>query len=80
MFCRSKLQTAIVISTCKAEYSVLSVSMREVISLIQTLKKLSQSHNICGTPPAAAESKEPLSRTKHVAIKCHHFRNLEEKK
>ena len=86
----SKLQTEIALSTCEAEYIALSTAMREVIPLIQLLKDLEVACNVITTPPtvtckvfednqsciAVAESKKPPTRTKHIAIKYHHFRNL----
>ena len=86
----SKLQTEIALSTCEAEYIALSTAMREVIPLIQLLKDLEVACNVITTPPtvtckvfednqsciAVAESKKPPTRTKHIAIKYHHFRDL----
>ena len=68
--------------------------MREVIPLIQLLKDLKVACDVITTPPiiickvfednqsciAVAESKKPPARTKHIAIKYHHFRNLVDNK
>ena len=94
IFWRSKLQTEIALSTCEAEYIALSTAMREVIPLIQLLKDLKVACDVITTPPiitckvfednqsciAVAESKKPPARTKHIAIKYHHFRNLVDNK
>ena len=64
--------------------------MREVIPLTQLLGDLKFSCDVITTPPivtckifednqscvAVVESKKPHARTKHIAIKCHHFRGL----
>jgi len=90
IFWRSKLQTEIALSTCEAEYIALSSAMREVILLIQLLEDLKVACDVITTPPevsckvfednqsciAVAESKKPPARTKHIAIKYHHFRSL----
>ena len=92
VFWRSKLQTEIALSTCEAEYIALSAAMREVIPLIQLLEDLKVACDIITSPPivtcrvfednqsciAVAESKKPPTRTKHIAIKYHHFRSLVE--
>ena len=68
--------------------------MREVIPLAQLLEDLKVACNVINTPPkvyynvfednqsciAVAESKKPPARTKHIAIKYHHFRSLVNKK
>ena len=92
VFWHSKLQTEIALSTCEAEYIALSAAMREVIPLIQLLEDLKVTCDIITSPPivtckvfednqsciAVAESKKPPTRTKHIAIKYHHFRSLVE--
>ena len=94
IFWRSKLQTEIALSTCEAEYIALSTAMREVIPLMQLLKDLKVNCGVIDTPPqvycevfednqsciAVAELKKPPARTKHIAIKHHHFRNLVDNK
>ena len=68
--------------------------MREVIPLTQLLKNLKINCNAVNTLPevhcevfkdnqscvAVAEQKKPPARTKHIAIKFHHFRSLVDKK
>ena len=90
MFWRSKLHTVIALSACEAEHIVLSTAMREVVPLIQLLKDLQVACDVITTLPivtwkvfednqstiAVAESKKPPTRTKHIAIKYHHFQNL----
>ena len=80
-------------STCEAEYIALSMVMCEVILLIDLLKDLSVACDIITTPPlviykvfednqsciVVAESKQPLVRTKHIAIKYYHFCSLVDK-
>ena len=87
---RSKLQTKIILSTCKAEYIALSTTMREVILLIQLLEDLKVACDAITTPPKVsckvfednqscitiAESKMPFTHTKYIMIKCHHFYGL----
>ena len=51
IFWRSKLQTEIALSTCKAEYIALSAVMREVIPLIQLLKDLKVNCDVVNIPP-----------------------------
>ena len=89
IFWRSKLQTEIALSTCEAEY-IESTTMREFISLIELLKDLHVACDVITTPPivtckvfeenqstiVVAGSEKPLARTKHIAIKNHHFQNL----
>ena len=93
IFWRSKLQAEIALSTCEAECVALSSAMREVIPLTQLLEDLKVACDVITTPPevscrvfednqsciAVAESKKPPARTKHIAIKYHHFRNLVDK-
>lgn len=81
-------------SACEAEHVALSTATREVIPIIQLLKDLSVACDIMSMPPkvycrvfednqsciAVAELKKPPTRTKHIAIKYHHFRNLVHKK
>ena len=84
----SKLQTEIALSTTEAEYIALSQSMREVIpfmTLLQEINKIfpintkkAQFHckvfednNSC---ISLATSEKFSPRTKHIALKYHHFR------
>ena len=84
----SRLQTEITLSTTEAEYVALSTAMREVISsmyLIQELNGILDIHN--PTPEvfcdifednesciSMATTRKFSPRTKHIAIKYHHFR------
>eukprot|EP00978_Attheya_sp_CCMP212_P014686 scaffold37545_cov64-Attheya_sp.AAC.1 len=86
----SKLQTEIALSTTEAEYIALSQAMREVIPFMNLLKELSVIFDIYLPEPevhckvfednnsciAVAESTKFSPRTKHIAIKYHHFRSF----
>lgn len=85
----SKLQTEIALSTVEAEYIALSTSLRELIpmrTLLLELKEILQipeaqlqthctvfEDNIGAEELARTEKYRP--RTKHIAIKYHHFRD-----
>ena len=86
----SKLQTEIALSTTESEYIALSQSMRDVIPLMNLLKefekvipiekikpevkcKVFEDNTSCITV-AKAPSMTP--RTKHIALKYHHFRSF----
>ena len=85
----SKLQTEIALSTTEAEYIALSQSLREVIPLIQLLKEINEVFPIhLPTPKIRCKvyednnscislaTKQKFSpRTKHIALKYHHFRS-----
>jgi hypothetical protein len=84
----SKLQSEISLSTVEAEYIALSQSMRDVIPLIDLIRETDQVYGKTTEKPelkctlfednngalnlAAAPRYRP--RTKHIAIKYHHFR------
>ena len=86
----SKLQSEIVLSTTEAEYVALSQSMRDVTPLIQLLDELRITIPTSSATPkvictifednhACIEiSKSPRMRprTKHIALKYHHFRSF----
>ena len=89
LFC-SKLQTEIAISTTESEYIALSQATREVLPLINLLKEINavfplnlrehkfhynefEDNNSC-IPLATAQKFSP--RTKHIALKYHHFRSF----
>ena len=88
ILCVSKMQTEIALSTMEAEYIALSQSMRDLIPLKGILNELSGLLNVkSGTPithssvfednnGALELAREPKyrPRTKHIAIKYHHFR------
>ena len=84
----SKLQTEVALSTTEAEYIALSQALRDVIPLIQLLKEVNnifpinmpqtevhckvwEDNNGCIT---LAQEQKFSPRTKHIAIKYHHFR------
>ena len=86
----SKLQTEIALSTAEAEYIALSQAMREVLPLMELLKevdlvfklhlpkpkihcKVFEDNNSC---IAMAEAVKFSPRTKHIALKYHHFRRF----
>ena len=85
----SKLQTEIALSTAEAEYIALSHALREAIPIQNLTKELNcvvplhlPDPDFCLTVHednlstiAMAESIKFTPRTKHIAIKYHHFRN-----
>jgi Reverse transcriptase (RNA-dependent DNA polymerase) len=86
----SKLQTEIALSTTEAEYIALSQSLRDVIPMRRLLKEASEGLSLTVKPTAKmystvfednngalsiAQSPRMSPRTKHIAIKYHHFRN-----
>jgi hypothetical protein len=84
----SKLQTEIALSTTEAEYIALSQAMREVIPLMELLKEVNNVFPIDLPKPkvhckvwednngciSLANNEKFSPRTKHIAIKYHHFR------
>lgn len=84
----SKLQTEITLSTTEAEYVALSQAMREVIPLMNLMKELEGVLKMNASKPdffcqvfednrstiSVATSKKFTPRTKHIALKYHHFR------
>ena len=84
----SKLQTEIALSTVEAEYLALSQALREVIPLIQLLKEINEIFPVTLDTPkvhckvwednegckSLATNGKFSPRTKHIAIKYHHFR------
>ena len=90
----SKLQTEIALSTTEAEYIELSQDMRDVIPFMYLLKEISCIFDIHLPKPevycrvfednqsciAVEESPKFTPRTKHIAIKFHHFRSFVQKK
>jgi len=85
----SKLQTEIALSTAEAEYIALSHALREAIPIQNLTKEINcvfplyiPQTNFCLTVHedncstiAMAESLKFTPRTKHIAIKYHHFRS-----
>ena len=84
----SKLQTEISLSTTEAEYIALSQSLRDVLPLIELIKEVNDVLKIEGQPPKVyckvfednngalelAKAPKMRPRTKHIALKYHHFR------
>ena len=84
----SKLQTEIALSTTEAEYIALSQSLREVIPVIELMKEVNEIFPIHIPTPEIhckvwednngalilAKGQKFSPRTKHIAIKYHHFR------
>ncbi len=84
----SKLQTEIALSTAEAEYIALSTALREVLPTITLLKEVTQFMNILVETPlihckvyednnaciSMAHGTKFSPRTKHIALKYHHFR------
>ena len=85
---KSKLQTEIALSTAESEYIALSQAMREVIPLMNLLVEISCVFDVHMPKPqvhckvfednrsciAIAEANKFSPRTKHIALKYHHFR------
>ena len=85
----SKLQTEIALSTAEAEYIALSQALREVIPMIEMMKELHRSFPLEITIPnfnctvhednqsciSMANRQKFSPRTKHIALKYHHFRS-----
>lgn len=86
----SKLQTEISLSTTEAEYIALSQSLRDVIPLIGLLKELQEILEFTSTVPTVhctvfednkgcidlVNAPRMRPRTKHIALKYHHFRSF----
>jgi hypothetical protein len=84
----SKLQTEIALSTTESEYIALSQAMREVIPFMNLMMEVGDVFPLNNTKPKlhckvfednnscirVAESPKFTPRTKHIAIKYHHFR------
>ena len=84
----SKLQTEIALSTAEAEYIALSQAMRQVIPLMNLIAEVGCIFEIYMPKPqihckvfednrsaiTIAESSKFTPRTKHIALKYHHFR------
>ena len=85
----SKLQTEVALSTTEAEYIALSQSMRDLIPMRRLLQEAGEGLNLSFAKPAIlhstvfednngalslALSPKMTPRTKHIAVKYHHFR------
>ena len=85
----SKLQTKIALSTTEAEYIALSQAMRDGFPLITIIEEVSEVLQIKKEKPKIyctvfednngalelAETPRLRPRTKHISLKCHHFRD-----
>ena len=86
----SKLQTEIALSTAEAEYITLSQALREVVPLTSLMEEINTTFPILlGAPEfiftvhednqscIKMEQADKFSpRTKHIALKYHHFRSF----
>ena len=86
----SKLQTEIALSTTESEYIAFSQALRDVIPLIELLRELSASVQFEQNTPIIhctvhednkgcidlVEIPKMRPRTKHIALKYHHFRTF----
>jgi len=89
VYWRSKLQSEIALSTTEAEYIALSMAMQEVLPFLNLISKIGQFLPINDEPKffctvwednrsciKVAESPKFTPRTKHIALKYHHFRQF----
>ena len=86
----SKLQTEIALSTTESEYIALSQALRDVIPLIRLLLELQSAVIFSDKPPVIhctvfednkgcidlVTAPKMRPRTKHIALKYHHFRSF----
>ena len=86
----SKLQTEIALSTTESEYIALSSAMREVIPFLNLMQETDNLFGLQSVKPIfrctvwednestikVAKSPKFTPRTKHIAIKYHHFRRF----
>ena len=84
----SRLQSEIALSTCESECIALSTALRDVMPLMGLLEEVSKAFNITMNKPIMhckvfednngalelAKAPKIRPRTKHIAIKHHHFR------
>lgn len=85
----SKLQTEVALSTTESEYIALSQAMRDVIPMIDLLKEIDEIFPVYMPTPEVhckvwednngclvlANEGKFSPRTKHIAVKYHHFRD-----
>ena len=90
IYWRSKLQTEIALSTTEAEYIALSQAMRDVLPFLNLMEEINQVLPLQHNHPKffckvwednrscikVAESPKFTPRTKHIALKYHHFRQF----
>ena len=84
----SRMQTEIALSTAEAEYIACSTAMRDVLSTMQIMEEIDKIFPLVKMKPkvhckvyednesciAMAKNRKFSPRTKHIAIKYHHFR------
>ena len=89
MMWASRMQTEIALSTAEAEYIACSTALRDVLSLMQLLREINKIFPVKQPKPeihckvyednesciAMAKKRKFSPRTKHIAIKYHHFRS-----
>ncbi len=88
VYWQSKLQTEIALSTAEAEYIAMSQALRETIPLATLMREMNEKFPLYLPQPrfiikvrednqllciAMAENLKFTPRTKHIAIKYHHF-------
>ena len=92
IFFASKLQTEIALSTAEAEYIALSTALRQVIPLMIQMEEINDVFPLYINKPdfyckvwednqsciAMANAQKFSPRTKHIALKYHHFRSFAE--
>ena len=90
----SRLQGEITLSTTEAEYVALSTAARELLPMRELLTEVTQHFNIVPDAPTIhctlfednvgaetlAKAPKMNARTKHIALKYHHFRSAVRKK
>ena len=88
MLWASRMQTEIALSTAESEYIACSTALNDVISLMHLLKEIDMIFPVRQQKPeihcnvygdnesciAMAKNRQFSPRTKHIAIKYHHFR------
>ncbi|KAL7523409.1 hypothetical protein ACHAXR_000164, partial [Thalassiosira sp. AJA248-18] len=90
IYWRSKLQSEITLSMTESEYIALSMAMREVLPFLNLMSKIQKFLLMHKSKPKffctvwgdnrsyikVAESPKFTTRTKHIALKYHHFRQF----
>ena len=84
----SKMESEIALSTTEAEYIALSMAMRDVLPFLNLMAEIKEFLPVCELQPQffckvwednrscikVAEAPKFTTRTKHIALKYHHFR------